>query len=170
MRRAPNPASSVEARPSATPAALRRKLSTMSETTTSNASPFKGQFTRALHDSNLIIPSTRISILYVRLCLSVSVFDVCLFVCFFCFFCFDGGITFRFAIGRSQSFRHTSPLHSSGVNTSLSVHPLLPVSDNAVGKNSTVEYQSNDMYIYIRLETKSCRISYRKLMVRYDRT
>ena len=40
-----------------------------------------------------------------------------------------------FAIGRSQSFRHTSPLHSSGVNTSLSVHPLLPVSDNAVGKN-----------------------------------
>ena len=36
---------------------------------------------------------------------------------------------------RSQSFRHTSPLHTTGggVGTSLSVHPLLPVGDNVIG-------------------------------------
>lgn len=36
---------------------------------------------------------------------------------------------------RSQSFRHASPLHAttSGVGTSLSVHPLLPVGDNVIG-------------------------------------
>ena len=44
-----------------------------------------------------------------------------------------------FRNNRSQSFRHTSPMHSSaaGVGNSLSVHPLLPVGEQAVGKLSS---------------------------------
>jgi len=40
----------------------------------------------------------------------------------------------RQSFQRSQSFRHVSPLHTSGggVGTSLSVHPLLPVNDQNV--------------------------------------
>lgn len=38
----------------------------------------------------------------------------------------------RQSFQRSQSFRHTSPHHVSGVGTSMSVHPLLPVGDNVI--------------------------------------
>ncbi|XP_046442201.1 FERM, ARHGEF and pleckstrin domain-containing protein 1-like [Daphnia pulex] len=44
----------------------------------------------------------------------------------------------RQSFQRSQSFRHTSPLHTSGVGTSLSVHPLLPVGDNVIVANDSM--------------------------------
>uniref|UniRef100_A0A0P5K0I7 Moesin/ezrin/radixin homolog 1 n=1 Tax=Daphnia magna TaxID=35525 RepID=A0A0P5K0I7_9CRUS len=44
----------------------------------------------------------------------------------------------RQSFQRSQSFRHTSPHHTGGVGTSLSVHPLLPVGDNVIVANDTV--------------------------------